>query len=306
MSAAHGSIRRLDLNLLLTFEAIDGERNLTRAASRLFVSQSAVSHALARLRAQLGDELFVRHGRGVVPTEAAERLAPAVREALAILRHALEPHDFDPARDVARVALAVHDELEPAVLPALAARVRAHAPDATIECVRLDRASIEQELGSGRLDLVVDVARAAGPELRHALLARDSFCVVSRRRRVLDAKKYLAARHVTVSSRRSGSSMEDLLLDRLGHERVVVARCQRYEAACRIVAGSDLLLTAPRLHAQSIARRLELALLPVPLPLPPIELHVYWHRHADTDARNRWLRARLLEGIERPTSARRR
>jgi DNA-binding transcriptional LysR family regulator len=296
MSASHDGpvLEQLDLNLLRTFDVVYRERNLTRAARRLFVSQSAVSHALARLRAQLGDPLFVRRTPGVVPTPFAERLAPGIDEALRLLRRALDRGDFEPARDLRRVVLAMHDELEPVILPPLVARLRARAPAVEIDCVRLERGTLARDLGSGRLDLVIDVAQPTGPELCHAPLASDVFCVVSRRRRALDARRYLAAQHVTVSSRRSGPALEDMLLSRLGHDRAVVVRCRRYEAACRIVAESDLLLTAPRLHAEEIAARLGLIVRPLPFELPPMARHVFWHRQVDADPRSRWLRAEVL------------
>lgn len=305
MSRSHGppSLEQLDLNLLLTFDVVYRERNLTRAARRLFVSQSAVSHALSRLRAQLGDPLFVRRAPGVVPTPFAERLAPGIAEALRLLRHTLEREDFDPAQDLRRVTVAMHDELEPVLLPPLVAQLRAAAPTVEVECVRLERGSLERDLGSGRLDLVIDVAQAAGPEIRHAPLASDVFAVVSRRRRPLDARRYLAAQHVTVSSRRTGPSLEDMLLSRLGHERSVVVRCRRYEAACRIVADSDLLLTAPRLHAQGIAARLSLIVRPLPFELPPVTRALYWHRQVDTDPRSQWLRAQVLSGTLGPAAS---
>jgi DNA-binding transcriptional LysR family regulator len=305
MSVVHksGTLSRLDLNLLLTFDVVHRERNLTRAAGRLFVSQSAVSHALARLREQLGDPLFVRRGRGVAPTPAAERLAPAVREAMGLLRGALEAREFVPARDVGRVVVAMHDEYEPDVVPRFAALVRAAAPSAAVEVVRLDRPAMERDLAAGRLDLVADIAHATGPELRHRALTTEPFGVVSRRRCKLDAGAYLAARHVTVSSRRRGPSLEDLLLSRLGHQRSIALRCQRYEAACAVVAGSDFLLTAPRTRTLPLVTRFGLALLPMPLELPAIEMHVYWHRQADADARNRWLRAQLVAAVGPPGAA---
>jgi len=301
MSTSHvaPSLEQLDLNLLLTFDVVYRERNLTRAARRLFVSQSAISHALARLRGQLGDPLFVRRAPGVVPTPFAERLAPGIDQALRLLRRALERDEFDPAQDLRRVALAMHDELEPVLLPPLVARLRAAAPAVEIHCVRLERGTLERDLGSGRLDLVIDVAQAIGPELRHAPLAGDVFCVVSRRRRAVDTRRYLAAEHVTVSSRRTGPSLEDMLLGRVGHQRTVVVRCRRYEAACRIVADSDLLLTAPRLHAQGIAARMGLVVRPLPFDLPPVVRHLYWHRQVDTDPRSQWLRGEVLSGALR-------
>jgi DNA-binding transcriptional LysR family regulator len=292
-SANGGALDRLDLNLLVTFEAVYRERNLTRAARRLFVTQSAVSHGIQRLRTQLGDPLFVRRARGVEPTPGAVRLAPQVGEALRLLRRALEADEFEPVRDLRRVRIAIHEELEPAVLPALERRLRAAVPGVEIDCVRVDRVSLERDLGSSRLDLAIDAAQVAGLELRHTSLAHDQFCVVSRRGARLDVRRYLAARHVMVSSRRTGPALEDVLLAQLGVQRSVVLRCQRYEAACRIVADSDLLLTAPRLRARAIAAHMRLVLLPLPFHLPPFDMRMYWHRQVDTDLRSRWLRAQL-------------
>jgi DNA-binding transcriptional LysR family regulator len=292
-SANRGALEHLDLNLLVTFEAIYQERNLTRAAGRLFVTQSAVSHALARLRAQLGDPLFVRRASGVEPTPASVRLAPRIAEALHLLRRAFEADEFEPARDLGRVRIAIHEELEPALLPALEHRLRAAVPGVEIDCVRVDRPGLERDLGASRLDLAVDAAQVSGVDLRHASLAHDQFCVVSRRGSRIDARRYLAARHVMVSSRRTGPALEDMLLDQLGVQRSVVVRCQRYEAACRIVADSDLLLTAPRLRARAVAAHMRLSLLPVPFQLPPFDMRIYWHRQVDADLRNRWLRNQL-------------
>jgi DNA-binding transcriptional LysR family regulator len=295
-TANHGALEQLDLNLLVMFEAVYRERNLTRAARRLFVSQSAVSHALRRLRARLGDALFVRRASGVEPTPVAVRLAPVVGEALRMLRRALETDQFDPARDLGRVRIAIHEELEPQILPGLERRLRAAVPGLELECVRVDRTSLERDLGSSRLDLAVDAAPVAGPELRHASLVHDQFCVVGRRGARaprIDVRRYLAARHVMVSSRRTGPALEDTLLGQLGVSRTVVLRCQRYEAACRIVADSDLLLTAPRLRARAIAAHMRLVLLPLPFRLPPFDMRLYWHRQLDTDLRSQWLRAQL-------------
>ncbi|HEX7045711.1 MAG TPA: LysR family transcriptional regulator [Burkholderiales bacterium] len=285
----------MDLNLLRVFDAVYRERNLTRAGEVLFLSQPAVSHALARLRRQIGDPLFIREGQGVVPTPLAERLAPDIRAALALLQQAVQRRDFVPARDLARVVIAMHDEIEPAVLPRVYARLTAKAaPGLHIASVRLNRPNLVTDLASRRVDLAIDVARAIESDLHHAPLLRDDFCVVSRTRRRLDARAYLAASHIAVSSRPTGLAVEDILLSRLGFERQVRLRCQQYEAACRIVAASDLLLTMPRRHAEAVNATIGNALLPVPLPLPAIELHLYWHRQAEDEPGNRWLRGELL------------
>ncbi|WNG37327.1 LysR family transcriptional regulator [Archangium violaceum] len=297
MKAAHESARlaQLDLNLFRVFDVIYRERNLTRAAEVLFLSQSAVSHALARLREQLDDPLFVRQGRGVTPTPLAERLAPGIQEALALLQQAVHrTRHFDARRDVGQVTLAMNDVLEPSLLPQLVSRLGERAPNVRVASVRLERAKLERDLASGRLDLAIDVAQPTGADLHHTLLLRDTFCVVSARKRKLDVSAYLAARHVTVSSRRTGLTLEDLVLSQRGYQREVAVRCQHYEAACRVVAGSDLLLTMPRRHAEAHKASLGIRLLPVPVELPPVDLHLYWHRQVDGDPRSQWLRTELL------------
>jgi len=288
-------LARLDLNLFRVFDVVLRERNLTRAAEVLFLSQSAVSHALARLRDQLGEPLFVREGRGVAPTPFAERLAPEIREALALFEGAvLRTRDFDPRRDVGTFTVAMSEVLEPSILPHLVTHLREHAPGARVTSVRLDRPRLERDLASGRVDLAIDVEQPTGAGLQHTLLLRDTFCVVGRRRRRLDVAAYMASRHVTVSSRRTGLAVEDLVLTRLGYHREVSVRCQHYEAAFHIVSGSDLLLTMARRRAEQLHALLGNHVLPMPLSLPPLELHLYWHRQSDSEPRNQWLRTELL------------
>lgn len=292
------ALRRVDLNLLAVFDVVYRERNLTRAARLLSLSQSAVSHALARLRQRLDDPLFLRQGRGVVPTPRAEQLAPGVQAALSQLDEALRPGArFDPARDLRRVTLALPDELEPIVLPVLARQVREAAPQAVLASVRLDRAGLRADLAAGRIDLCVDVARATEPDVMHRPWRQHQLCVVSARARRLGLRQYLVAEHVAVSSRRTGPTMEEFLLGRLGLERRVVLRCQNYEAACRVVAESELLLTLPRAHAELLRPVLGIRILPLPVELPPVDLHLYWHRRAHDLPSQRWLRDCFLRTL---------
>ncbi|MCC2657028.1 MAG: Transcriptional regulator, LysR family [Panacagrimonas sp.] len=297
------TLRRTDLSLLAVFDVVYRERNLTRAAHLLALSQSAVSHALARLRARLDDPLFVRHGRGVVPTPRAEQLAPGVQAALARLDEALRPGGgFEPARDLRRLTVAMADEIEPMALPQLMRALSAVAPRAQLSSVRVDRANLRADLVAGRIDLCVDVARATETEIAHAPWRSHRLCVVSARRRRLDIEAYLAADHIAVSSRRTGATMEEFALGRLGLQRRVALRCQNYEAACRVVVESGLLLTMPREQAEPLKRALGFFILPMPLELPPIEFHVYWHRRAESLPAVRWLREHLLAQVSRSAS----
>ena len=131
MNDAHEwpALKRLDLNLFRVFEVVYRERNLTRAAALLHLSQSAVSHALARLREQLGDPLFVREGRGVAPTPLAEQLAPGILDALAGLQRSVtRVAAFDPLHDRRCFSLNMPEQMEPLLLPALCAHLQQHAP----------------------------------------------------------------------------------------------------------------------------------------------------------------------------------
>ncbi len=286
----------IDLNLFRVFDAIYRERNLTRAAQILCLSQSAVSHALGRLRTQLDDPLFIREAQGVSPTPLADRLWPDIQQALVLLRQSVHrSQDFDALRDVSQITLAMNDELEPTILPMLVQALRAHVPDIQVVSVRLDRANLRADLAAGRLDCAIDIAQPVSADLAHCLLLQDDFVVVSRQPRLLDVAAYMAADHITVSSRRTGRAIEDIGLAKLGLERNIVVRCQHYEAACRVVVDSDLLLTMPRQQAEAINVLLGNTISPLPVSLAGVELHLYWHRQREVDPANCWLREKVLE-----------
>jgi DNA-binding transcriptional LysR family regulator len=288
-------LERLDLNLFRVFDTVYRERNLTRASEILCLSQSAVSHAVGRLRISLDDPLFIREGQGVIPTPLADRLWPDIKDALALLRQAvLRQQSFEPSRDLRQITLAMNDKLEPSILPNIVRQLHSTTPNLQLASIRLDRTNLRSDLVAGRIDFAIDVAQPTSPDICHTLLMQDEFAVVCRENRLISADDYLAARHVTVSSRRTGLSLEEIGLSRLGIEREVVVRCQYYEAACRLVADSDLLLTMPLHQATTINATLGNAVLPMPLPLSGIELHLYWHQQRETDPANQWLRNELI------------
>lgn len=300
-----GLAGRLDLNLLRVFDAIARQRHLGRAAVQLHLSPSAVSHALARLRLQLGDPLFERHGRGIAPTALARRLAPEIQAALAQLDRALNrDRPFSPEADLPHLRLAMPDEMEAQFLPPLFTQLRSRAPHLRVESVRLDRSRLKADLAAQRLDLVIDVTPLPDPEIGQRLLGRDRFCVLSARaRRSLDREDYLAAEHVLVSSRRSGLALEDLGLQRQGLERRIALRCQLLEAACALVARTGLLLTLPRRQADAMLPRGALRRHDLPLDLPDAEVYLSWYRPYENQPAQQWLRAQLASLLSEPTPA---
>lgn len=290
------ALGRFDLNLLRVFEAVWQERNLTRAAGLLHLSQPAVSHALTRLREQLGDPLFVREGRGVSPTPMAEQLAPGILDALAGLQRSLQrAQGFDPQQDRRSFVLNLPEQMEPVVLPQLIAHLAQVAPQVELRSSSLHWAELRRELELGRIDLAVEIARPTDAELHQCQLLQDSLCVVAGPAFVgeLDCERYLAAEHVAVTSRRRGICVEDLALGRLGLQRQVRQRCQHYLSAALLVQHSDWLLTMPRRYAELLNVGLGNRLLPLPIELPAVTLNLYWPRRAEQEAGNQWLRQTL-------------
>jgi DNA-binding transcriptional LysR family regulator len=291
-------LARFDLNLFRVFATVYLEGNLTRAADRLSLSQSAISHALSRMRAQLDDPLFVREAQGVMPTPLAHRLWPTIRQGLELLGQAvLHGEKFEPARDIDKVTLAINDKVEPSLLPMLVSALQAQVPSLVVASVRVDRISLKPDLASGRLDAAIDVFQGAIEGLSSSLLLRDEWIVVSRSASSVTRKNYLSASHAIVSSRRTGRAAEDIELSRQGISRKIAARCQYYESACRLVAQSDMLLTMPRGLAESIDKYLGVHIHALPLSKTELRVHMFWHSERDNDPASMWLRSLLHEAI---------
>ncbi|MFT6431250.1 MAG: DNA-binding transcriptional LysR family regulator [Halopseudomonas sp.] len=290
------SIARMDLNLFRVFEVVFRERNLTRSAAILHVSQSAVSHSLARLREQFTDPLFVREGRGVSPTALAQRLAPVISDSLARLQRTLEGlQDFDPSADERTFTISLPEQLELVLLPPLLVHLRHCAPGCRVRIAGVRWSELKLEMAAGRIDLAVQIARPVEASLRQTQLLTEPLCVVAGPcfSGVLSIERYLESEHIAVASWRRGLSYEDLALGHMGLMRRVVQQCQNYQAASLVVAQSDLLLTMSRRHAELVNAVLDNQLLEMPLPLPAIGLNLYWHETSEHDSANRWLREQV-------------
>jgi DNA-binding transcriptional LysR family regulator len=297
------NVSRIDLNLFVVLDAIYTEGGITRASERLALTQPAISHALARLRELVGDPLFVREGHAMVPTAAAHALIGPVRRALKEIEGSLNQlQAFDPATSTRAFRIGMRHIVESAALPDLALRVRAAAPQVQLAAVHHDRDALHGALATGELDAVVDVLLPRAPHVSYQLLAGGKLVVAVRAGHPavgasLDLPTYLALDHVMTSSRRSGPGLEDLALQRLGHERRVAVRCQHHWTACQLVASSDLLLTMPERYAGTANAVLGNRLLPFPIEAAASDLYLYWHANADAEPGNRWLREQIRAGL---------
>jgi len=288
---------KIDLNLFRVLDCVYSERNLTRAAEALRLTQPAISNALARLRTVLDDPLFVRTPAGMVPTPVVENIMPTVHEALQLLGKSVdELRRFDPKHAQRNYRFSMNDLGEALLLPPLLHLLESEAPQSSVGSFYVAREDAAAELASGQLDLVIDAPLIRGAQLCHLPLASQPYVCVMRRdhplaKGRLTLKRFLDATHIHVSSRRRGRGQVDLALEKLGHQRRTVLRVRHYLIAARIVEMSDHIWTVPR----ALAQQLPLMMRALPFVVDDLEWHLYWHKSADGDPANRWLRQKCIE-----------
>ena len=168
-----------------------------------------------------------------------------------------------------------------------------------VHCTALRRREIAGELASGQLDFAIDIPELARSELNSVRMLADRYVCVMRRGHplatgALRIEDFLAAKHVLVSGRRSGRGYVEIALGRLGHQTTTTLRLGHFQPAFHVVAETDMLLTAPL----SLARKYDVAIEELPFPAPPLETLLYWHRNADQDPANVWMRGALLKAAQ--------
>lgn len=292
------NLRAIDLNLLPVFEAIYVERSLTRASEALHITQPAVSNALARLRAALGDPLFVRAQRGMAPTPAAEALIGPVRDALARLRSGLDQRArFDPATSDRVFNISMGEIVAGAFAPALARVIAERAPGIRFHIHQIERERIAHELAAGNLDCAIDIGTLGRADLDSAPLPDDDRYVLALRRDhpaargKLTLARFVKLDHIMVSSRRRGRTVLDIALADVGERVRPVMRLAQFSAAAAVVAQSDFVLAAPA----SVVARHDLAIRDLPFPMPRVGSTLYWPRNGRHDPANVWVRDLLMQ-----------
>ena len=288
------NFRTLDLNLLRVLDAVMAEGSLTRAASVLSMTQPAVSHAMRRLREAVGDELFVRTAHGMKPTPAAEALWPQVRDALAQLRQAFAPDDFDPRRDATQLRLAMADATAALLAPGLAQGIERDGAAVNLRIVPLTTRDPRRLLDADEADLAVgyfpEVLMALlnqGPEhpLRHQRLYESRYVCVMRRdhplaQAPLTLDDYCAANHLLVSFSGRPHGQVDFVLSQLGRKRRILLTVNQFFTASRVVARTDLLTVLPEGFVDGTGGA-ELVKKELPLTLQPVNVQMLWHLRHD-------------------------
>ncbi|HHQ4625541.1 TPA: LysR substrate-binding domain-containing protein [Aeromonas veronii] len=255
------SLARLDLNLLAVFDMLMQERNVTRAAERLHLSQSTVSHALGRLRVALDDPLFVMSRREMMPTERAKALAGPVRQALAMLEQGLrQAKGFDPATARRIFRIATPGSVEHGLVPVLVERLHRQAPHCRLEVCELADSNYERELEKGELDLVIGFAGAnhLSPRLwREEWFNNPLVCLSplgSELPDVLTPVELVSRPHIHTSSWGHSQAMVELWLARFGVERELGVRLPSFMAVPPLMATDRYLVVVPEMIGRHFCR----------------------------------------------------
>ncbi|QUD86615.1 LysR family transcriptional regulator [Phenylobacterium montanum] len=308
----------LDLNLLRVFHALAEEGSVTRAGARLGLSQSAVSHALNRLRYALDDELFVRGPAGMRPTARALEIAPRLHEGLRHLQLAVAPAEFVPAETRRRFTIAAGAYTSTVLMPTVIAMIRQAAPLAEVR-LQLAAATLGEDLMTGRVDLAIGAFGRSTPSYEREALFSEAMVWAVRadhpaaRAGVLTLADIAATPHVLMSSSEEDVAVDgrvtetglerrvfwddrgevDEVLARAGLRRTVALRVQDAHSALAIVSRCDMIAITPRRLSTTLAAHYDLRLFEAPYASPLIQIEALWRREVGETAPIAWLRGCL-------------
>ncbi|WP_029008658.1 LysR family transcriptional regulator [Azospirillum halopraeferens] len=291
--------RNIDLNLLVALDAVLAERNVTRAARRLNLSQPALSAQLARLRDLFGDPLLIPAQRGMIPTQRALDLQEPLRRALEEVRGVIAAGArFDPAVAELTVSIVASDYVQYAVLMPLSFTLAREAPGLRLAFRTIDVAHLTAQMERGEVDLAVITPQVAPERLRLRPLYEERYVTIARRDHpriagTLDADTFCALEHVIVSPGGGGfSGPADAALAAHGRSRRVAMSVQGFMMVPEIVARSDMIALVPERLVHGRAERLQV--FEPPVPVPGFTIAMVWHDRTTGHPAQRWLRDRVM------------
>jgi len=292
------NFRRLDLNLLVTLDALLSEHNVTRAAQRLHLSQPAVSVHLAKLRDAFGDPLLLAGSRGMRPTARADELREPLRQALEVLERAVAPtRPFDPSKAGHVWRVAATDYAESAIVLPVLTRLRSAAPGTRLAIVEAAPPRLAKQAESGDIDLAFHTSEEAPSGLRRRALFQERYVLVGRRghprlKRRPTPAQFCKLEHVIVSPDGGGfRGPTDVALERLGLSRRVVLSVPHFLFVRAVVARTDLVAMLPARVADAGDG---LQIVEPPVEVPGYEMAMLWHERSHRDPAHQWLREQIV------------
>jgi DNA-binding transcriptional LysR family regulator len=295
------NLNRLDLNLLVAFDALMTELNVSKAAEKLFIGQSAMSHSLNRLRQTFDDPILVRTTGGMKPTARAQELIEPIRKALLEIEVTVTTKQaFEPKTAQQRFVIAASDYNELILLPSLIKRVRELAPRVDIHVRQPSEYLPEEDLENGNINVVLgfDVSLETPSRIRQQGLFHDVLVTLVREshpiiNNSLSLEQYIDLEHVLISPSGDDHGIADHWLDQNNLSRNVVLLVPHFLSAPLIIAQTDLALTLPYRVAERFEQMAPLKLLQTPIPFPSYQMSMIWHPLYDKDPAQQWLRAQI-------------
>lgn len=287
----------IDLNLLRIFDAVMAERNVTRAALALHMTQPAVSNAITRLRARLDDPLFVKVQGGVMPTHRAQSIWPAIRASLQRIADVLDEQHFDPAQSTTAFRFAMSDYVADEVIRPLFLRLQQSGPAMSLHVRPHNIRDAIALLEKGEIDMAAGVFSNFPPNIRTLPLTRLNYvCAMRRDHPILQSaftlEAFLTCRHLIVSL--SGQmSLLDYELAELGIKRAAALTVNHFSLAPRLLMESDLICIVPESVVKGSVYRDSLIGLTPPCPVRQRTVHLVWHERSDGEAPHIWLREQI-------------
>lgn len=284
----------VDMNLYPLFIAIYEQQNISKAAQRLYITQSAASHALQRLRQHLKDDLFVRTGNKMLPTPFAEQIYPTIQQSLFSIQQIAHPKQDFNIHLLKSIKIAVHDEIEPIIVPKLIQHFRALNIEVQFLSLKLERKNVVQDLMTQQIDFVIDLEQDYGEKLQFESLVQDHY-VVCTQQKTLTLADYCLAPHIGVSSRRTGILLEDFYMNSHQLQRQIFLRCQHYATALQVLAQDHhAMLTLPYTILLHLPFPDSIQVFEHPLDLSKLNMGLYWSTNLNANLRLSFLRKEII------------
>jgi DNA-binding transcriptional LysR family regulator len=299
------NLRCIDLNLLVILKVLVEEGNATRAAEKIGVSQSAISHALRRLRMTFDDELLIRTPEGMTPTAYAASLAHTIDGSLRQIEEAIQSRrHFDPATTDRRFVMRVSDYAAVYFLPRLCREMRRVAPSAQLEVRHFDKGDHEQRIAKEEVQIRLAMNHRQEGESYSTRLLDDRFVVIMNPRHpaagdTMDLARYLDLHHLKISVAGVGTNAIDEALAGMGLARKIAMTVPSWLEMRQVIETTDLVAVVP--HHWLAAEEFK-SFRSADLPLPHISLAIdlVWHPKDETDPAHTWFRD-IVRGVFRPS-----
>ena len=299
-------ISAFDLNLFVIMNSIYTEGSLTKAAEVVGITQPAVSNALSRLREKFDDDLFVRTGSGMVPTQKTENIIKDIQNALQLMQKSVnEPDEFDPATSQKTFRISLGDINEGRILAILISKIEKLAPNIKLECYYPARGQVPHALATNELSFAVDPFIPNSKDTNSTKVFSDKFVIAHRANHPVSKiteitlDEALKLKYINISNRKRGASVVEMEMQKMQLQPEIALRAQHYLVTPEIVRSTDLCL----LCSETFAKKHGLSYVNLPFDVPPLEQYLIWHKSDDNDGSHIWMRTLIAESFQEVNAA---